>query len=221
MDRLLRLSLASSLALAACHSQVSGSGVLGEEVRTVAPFDAVDISLGIEATVTASAAAQSVILSGDENLLQYVLTTVEAGVLTTGLHGTSGIESIHPLRIVAEAKALHAVRAREAAMVDVKNAGNPSPGFVFNVEATGAGQVQLQGAGGDRLLVNLSNGSGLDAWAYPVNGATVTVGGGSTLRIHSTGDVEGSVSGASRLEITGGGTCAALTLSRDSSCTVH
>ena len=61
-----------------------GNGELGEETRTVAPFDAVDISLGAEATVTANATAQRLTVSVDENLLQYILTPVEDGVLKTG-----------------------------------------------------------------------------------------------------------------------------------------
>jgi hypothetical protein len=217
MNRL-RIGLAASLALTACHPHLVGNGVLGEELRVVAPFDAVDVSLAIEATVTANAPSQRVTLSGDENLLPYVLTPVEAGVLKTRLHGTSGIDSVHPLRLTAQATALHAVRTSEAAIVDVKDAGSAAPGASFEVEASGASHVQLQGTGGPQLLVNLSGASTLDAWAYPVAGATVTVSGASTLRLHVSGDPVGTVSGASRVEITGDGTCAALTVSADSTC---
>jgi hypothetical protein len=218
MNRLLRLGFASTLALSACHPHLAGNGVLGEEVRVVAPFDAVDITLGIQATVTANATTQKVTISGDENLLAYVLTPVEAGVLKTRLHGTSGIEPVLPLRITAQATALQAVHASQAANVDVKGAGDPAPGFVFEVEASEASHVQLQGIGGQQLQVNLSGASGLDAWAYPVAEATVQVSGGSLLRLHSASDPVGSVSGASSVQITGGGRCAALTVGAGSSC---
>jgi hypothetical protein len=217
--RPLRISLALALALTACHPKLMGSGVLGEEVRIVAPFDAVDVSLAIEATVSANAAAQRVIISGDANLLQYVATPVEAEVLRTRLHGTAGIEPVLPLRIAAQATALRAVRATEAAHVDVSGAGDVNPSFVFEVEASGASHVQLRGSGGHHLVVNLSGGSGLDASAYAVDGATLLLGGGSTLRVHSTGDPIGTVSGGSSVQVSGGGSCAALALSGGSTCT--
>jgi hypothetical protein len=218
MRRRLHIALAATLALAACHPNLVGSGVLGEEVRAVAPFDAVDVSLGIEATVAANAAAQKVTISGDANLLQYVRTPVEAEVLYTRLHGTAGIEAVLPIRISAQATALRAVRATEAAHVDVSGAGDLTPGFLFEVEAGGASHVLLQGIGGQQLSVKLSGGSGLDASAYPVAGATLLLSGGSTLRVHSSGDPTGTVSGGSAVQVTGGGRCAALTLSADSSC---
>jgi hypothetical protein len=215
----LPVSLALLAALAACDPHVSGNGELGEETRTVAPFDAVDISLGAEATVTANAAAQRLTVSVDENLLQYILTPVEDGVLQTRLNGVNGIDSVHPLRLVAQAKALHAVRATEAANVDVKGAGQP--GLAFEVEAAGLSNVQLQGPGGERLQVRLTGGSGLDAFAYPVAGANVALSGGSSLRVNSQGDPVGTATDRSHVAITGGGTCAALVRSADSDCVVQ
>jgi hypothetical protein len=220
MNRLLPIGLVSLLALAACNPHVSGNGVLGEEQRTVAPFDGVDISLAAEATITANATTQKLTVSVDENLLQYIVTPVEAGVLKTRLNPiVTGIDSVHPLRIVAQAKALHDVRATEAANVDVKEAGDADPGFTFEVVAAGLSNVQLQGPGGGQLRVNLSGGSGLDAWSYPVAGANVALTGGSSIRINSTTDVVGSAADRSRVEITGGGTCKALALSGASTCT--
>jgi hypothetical protein len=220
MNRLLRISLVSSLALAlsACKVHVSGNGVLGEETRPVDPFTGVDISLGAEATVTANAPTQSVTVSVDENLLQYIRTPVEGGVLELRLSGIEGIDSVHPLRIVAQAKALNSVRATEASNVDVKGAGDPTLGFTFEVVAAGLSYVTLMGPGGDQLQVNLSGGSKLDAWSYPVAGANVALIGGSRLRVHSSSDVLGTVADTSIVEITGGGTCAALVLTGGATC---
>jgi hypothetical protein len=220
MNRLLRISLVSSFALAlgACRPHVSGNGVLGEEQRPVAPFDGVDISLGAEATITANAPTQSVTISVDENLLEYILTPVEGGVLKMRLRGIEGIDSVHPLRIVAQAKVLDYVRATQASNVDVKGAGDPTPGFTFEVVADGLSYVTLMGPGGDQLQVSLSGGSRLDAWSYPVAGASVALTGGSRLRVHSASDVLGTVADTSSVEITGGGHCAALVITGSATC---
>jgi hypothetical protein len=218
MNRPPLLGLAATFLVAACAPNVTGNGVPGAVERAVAPFDAVDISLAIEATVTASAATQRVTLSGDENLLQYVLTPVEGGVLSTRLQDVSGITSIHPLRLIAQVASLRAVRASQAAIVEVRDAGSTDPGFTFEVEASGAGHVLLKGPGGQQLSVVLSGAAGLDATAYPVEGVDAVVSGASTLRVHSSGGVVGSASGASHVEISGGGTCAALVLDLTSTC---
>ncbi len=220
MNRLLRISVISALALSAsaCRPHVSGNGVLGEEQRTVPPFTGVDISLSAEATVTANATTQKLTVSVDENLLQYIDTPVVDGILKTRLKGIDSIDSVHPLRIVAQAKVLTYVRATEASFVDVKGAGDPTAGFTFVVEAGGVSNVQLQGGGGGELNVNLSNHSALDARAYPVAGANVMLTGGSHLQINSIGDVAGAASDASTVEITGTGTCAALALSGGATC---
>lgn len=215
----LAVPIALLAALAACNPHVSGNGELGEETRAVAPFDAVDISLGAEATVTANAAAQQLTVSVDENLLQYVLTPVEGGVLKTRLNGVDGIDSVHPLRLTIQATTLHAVRATEAARIDVKGAGQP--GLAFEVEAASLGNVQLQGPGGELLQARLTGGSGLDAFAYPVAGASVALSGGSSLRVNSRSDPVGTVTDRSHVAITGGGTCAALARSADSDCVVQ
>jgi hypothetical protein len=217
MSRLLRLPLACLLALAACDPHVSGDGVLGEETRNVAPFDEVEASLAFDATVTANADAQQVTVSGDENLLQYVLTPVEGTALKVRLNGIHGIDSVHPLRLIARARSLHAVRVSEAATMDVKGAGDAAPGFTFEVTGTGAGRVQLQGPGGARLVVTLSGASALDAWSYPVAGANVAISGGSTLRVNAA-EVAGTASEGSHVELTGGGSCSDLVLSGGSTC---
>jgi hypothetical protein len=159
-----------------------------------------------------------VTLSGDENLLPYVLTPVESGVLVTRLHDIPGIASVHPLRLIAQVASLHAVRATEAAIVEVQGAGSTDPGFTFDVEAGGAGHVLLQGTGGHQLTVTLSGAAGLDASAYPVDTVAAALSGASTLKVHSGGDVVGTAAGASRVEISGGGTCARLVLDLSSTC---
>jgi hypothetical protein len=222
MKRLIPLCLASTLALAACHAQVEGNGELGTEQRAVAPFDALEVGVGIEATITADAAGQAVTLSGDSNLLQYIQTVVEAGALKVRLHGIDRIDPIIPLRLAVQATALHRLRATEASILVVSGAGSDAADFSFEVEAAGRSNVHLAGPGGQRLLVKLAGVSGLDATGYPVDEANVLVVGGSLLSLRASGDPVGNASDHnSSVVITGGGTCAALALSSGATCQAH
>jgi hypothetical protein len=221
MKRLLPFALASTFALAACHTQVEGNGQLGIEQRPAGPFDEVEVEAGIEAAVTASAAAQALVLSGDSNLLQYIQTVVEGSALKVRLHGVDRIDPIIPLRLTVHATALHRLKAAEASILEVSGAGSDAPGFGFEVEASGRSNVHLAGPGGRRLQVNLSGGAGLDATGYPVAEVNLLVSGGSLLDLHTIADPAGSASAGSRVTVTGGGTCAALVLSGGAICQAH
>jgi len=218
MNLLHRLGLVSTLALLACNPQVQGNGELAVEHRSVTPFDEVEVSLGIEAALTANAALQPIALSGDSNLLPFVLTPVEAGVLKTRLRVVSGIDPVNPLRLVAQGAALRRVMASQASIVDVEGAGSAAEGFTFEVEAEGQSSVQLAGPGGPRLQVKLSGGSGLDASGYPVAGVDLLLTGGSRLQVRTGGALAGSAADKSSVVVTGGGSCAGLVLSGAATC---
>jgi len=218
MNRLPRLGLVSTLALLACDPRVQGNGEPGVEHRAVAPFEEVEVSLGIEAALTSNAAQQPIALSGDSNLLPFIVTPVEAGVLKTRLRVVSGVDPVNPLRLVAQDAVLRRVKATEASIVDVKGAGSAAEGFSFEVEAEGQSSVQLAGSGGHRLQVNLSGGSALDASDYPVAAAEVLLSGGSSLKVRTSGALAGSAADKSSVVVTGGGSCAGLVLSGAATC---
>jgi hypothetical protein len=218
MNLLHRLGLVSTLALLACDAKVQGNGEQGVEHRSVAPFDEVEVSLGIEATLTANAEQQPIALSGDSNLLPFISTPVEAGVLKTRLRVISGIDPVTPLRLVAQDALLRRVKASEAAIVEVKGAGSAAEGFAFEVEAEGQSSVQLGGSGAHLLQVKLSGGSALDASGWPAGGANVLLTGGSRLQVRTSGELVGTAADKSSVVVTGGGSCAGLLLSGAATC---
>jgi hypothetical protein len=215
MPRPLRLlpALLALASLSACDTFVAGNGVFREETRVVDPFDGLDIGFGIETTVTAGAATRSVVISGDENVIQYIDTRVEGGILVTRLSGTGDFSSVHPVRLVISTPELASVRAFGDARVDVIGAAAPA----FAVEGVERSVVTLAGAGGASLSVVLDGGARLDAHGYPVDTADLTLAGASRAHVHADGDVTGTAEGQSVVEVEGGGACLVI-LSGGSSC---
>lgn len=207
------ITAAASLLLIAasgCDSAVHGSGVFGEEARSVPPFDGVSIGLGIEANVRASAAAQSVVLSGDENVLPYIATRVVDGVLVAELDGTGGVESVHQLGLAIDTPTLVRITAREGAVVDAQSVDAES----FMVSARDRSAVVLAAVDGllaTSLTLTAEGSSTVDAVAYPALGAVVVLSGGARAELFVTGSVTGAVSEGSTLTIRGGGACAVTT----------
>ena len=218
MNHLHRLGLASTLALLACDPRVQGNGELAVEHRSVAPFEEVEVSLGIEAALTSNAAPQPIALSGDSNLLTFIATPVEDGGLKTRLRVVSGFDPVNPLRLVAQGEALRRVKASAASIVEVAGAGSAAEGFTFEVEAEGQSSVRLAGPGGHRLQVKLSGGSALDASGWPAAGAELLLTGGSRLQVRTGGALAGSAADGSSVVVTGGGSCAGLALVGAATC---
>jgi hypothetical protein len=194
---------------------VEGNGVLGEDRRALPAFGGLEISDGIQALVAAGAPEQSVVVKGDENVLEYVETLVEQ----RAPHGAVLIvridqqyQSTNALQVLVGSPAFAFVRAEDASPVTVSGAAAP----VFTVEASDGSLVALAGAGGERLAVTLSGGqhggARLDARGYPVAEADVSISAGASVALRASSSVEGTAAGAgSRVENEGDGACTVAT----------
>ena len=211
------LALAGALALAACDSKVEGNGVFAERTVPVAAFDQVEVGDRIQATVLAGHDHLEAVISGDENVVEYVELTVVGGKLVSSLG--IGVDShVHPLRLRLSTPRLSGAVAFGQAQVAVTGAAAST----FTASARSQGQVGLAGTGGEALVAQVSGGAFLYATGYPVTRAEVVATDGATVLLHSSGPVTGQVSGGgagpSRVEIEGGGACTA-TVQPGSTCT--
>lgn len=202
--------LGALAALPGCEPWVIGNGVFKEETRPVAPFTAVSVQDGIEVQVAAGSAQRSLKVSGDENVLEHVKTSVKSEASGPTLVVESDIlnlETTLPLLVTVTTPALVAATATEDAILAVTGVAGPD----FAVTAASGAAVTLAGAGGEHILVTLSGGEGggatLDARSYIVNTAEVTLSGGSLAQLHVDGLVTGTASERSTIENLGEGTC--------------
>jgi Putative auto-transporter adhesin, head GIN domain len=203
---------ALAAALSACEPYVEGNGKRGEQARDVPAFVGLEISDGIQGFVAADAAARSVRVVGDENVLDHVETTVQDRPPhgpTLVVSTSSSYQSVHPLQVYVEVPALGYVAASAASPVTVTGATADA----FTVVASDGSIVSLDGAGGTHLTVTLGGGqhggARLDARDYPVQQAAVSVSGGAVASVDASAAVQGSADGAgTRVENTGDGACA-------------
>jgi hypothetical protein len=214
-------------ALTACEPYVQGNGVYLEEDRSggIAPFVGIRVEDGIQATVTAGAAAQSVVVSGDANVVPYIKAEVRAievrgaplAVLFITLDPPGDDYGVTiPPRAVVRATELGYVAATEASKVNVFDAAAPS----MVVDGQGGSEVTLRGAGGESLHATLVAAS-LDAGSYAVDLAEVSLAGGSRAELHAQGTVTGDAQGASAVDnLLGSGTCD-VTLDETSTLACH
>jgi len=200
--------------LAGCQPYVQGNGVYLEERRSnVASFAGLHVESGVEVTVTAGAAVQSVTVSGDANVVPFIETQVQTDGGRQVLHVwiSTAFGGTIPPRAVVEVPSFEYVLATEASRVNAKKVAATS----FVVVADQGSNVVLEGAAapaGESMDVKLSTRALLDATAYAVSRtASVDLTSASIARLHSDGPVTGTVTGGSQLDnLHGTGSCSAV-----------
>ncbi|HUL60862.1 MAG TPA: hypothetical protein VLU43_16395 [Anaeromyxobacteraceae bacterium] len=221
-SRALRLAL-PLLALAACSTQVNGSGSYGQVrydglpavhgVRLDGKIGQMEVRVGV-----ASAGSQSVVLSGDENIVHYYvkLAVTPDGILLANLDGVDSVTPTMPLRIDATVVAFDTVDVTANASVEVAGAAADT----FHVAADERSTVKLAGSGGNILDATLEDGSRLDARSYPATGVQLDVSASDAVVTLATSvPVTGQASGTSELQVFGSVTgCSAIALTPPATC---
>jgi Putative auto-transporter adhesin, head GIN domain len=206
-------ALIAALSGAGCAPYLQGNGLPSTETRQVSPFGGVSVGDAIALEVTCGA-AQSVMVSGDQNVLPHILTDVrvdpEHGAILEVSSDVKSFASETPLRVVVSMPALSFAAATGLASVVATSVASAA----LEADASGGGWVRLSGSGGASLAVRATAGS-VDARAYPVDDADVTLASGALADLAVRARVSGNASGASTLQNFGTATCD-VTASNDS-----
>ncbi|MFO0552517.1 MAG: head GIN domain-containing protein [Polyangiaceae bacterium] len=196
------IRLASSLfalglgigALTGCET-VYGSGRSETQERDVQAFTKVEVSAGLEAHVT-QGATQSVVITGDDNIVPTISTEVRNGVLF--IEPAVDFDPRLPLEIEVVAPSLEgaSLRAGGALWID----GLDAPTFELSCEA--GGEVMASGHV-DRLTVSLSAGGDIDA--VDIDSPRVVLRGeaGGEMSVTATDRVEGHVESGATARVFG------------------
>ncbi len=131
MKRLTMLSIGLAIGLAGCiiigvPSNIKGSGTAKTETRTLSSFNALDVEYA-GAIEVRSQGQESLTVSGDDNIIQFITTEVKNGTLY--IRGTKGYSPQQKLQIIVSTP-------------DVKR-------FVFD----GVGEANLSNIKNDRLEI--------------------------------------------------------------------
>jgi hypothetical protein len=164
------------MSIAACGPV--GSGDLVSEEREVGEFEGIHVSGGIDLDLTVDpAAAVSVTVVYDDNLLERIETEVEGTTLVIRSRGSYSVSG--PGRLV-----------------------EVTTPVLEELAASGGSDVNGSGTL-DMLLIAASGGSDLDLSDLVAGSVSVNASGGSDVTVNVTEEVVGSASGGSDLTILG------------------
>ncbi len=177
------------------QSRIKGSGVIRTEERNASDFTGVDVG-GVFQVEIIAGKDFSVAVEGDDNLLQYITTEVNGGVLH--IETTERINSESPLRILISAPDIESINASGASKISLAGVKNSS----LEIDTSGASKLKVEGETGD-IRVEVSGASSIDAESLKAKTAEVEASGASSVRVFVTDRLVSDASGASKVSYTG------------------
>jgi len=173
-------------------NSVRGSGTVVTEERQVSGFERVELS-GIGALVIEVGSEETLVIEAEDNLLEYIETTVRGDTLEIGSRERTNLQPTEPISYYLTVKSLDSISVSGLGNVVV-------PGLEatrFSVDISGAGDVNLESLDAERLDISISGlGSlGIDAGQVSEQSIDLSGSGGYNGRNLESADAEIYVSG--------------------------
>ncbi|MEP6705680.1 MAG: head GIN domain-containing protein, partial [Acidobacteriota bacterium] len=176
-------------------SKIKGSAVAGSETRSVTDFKGIDVGGVFRVEVTAGQEF-SLEVEADDNLLPYIKTKVDNGVLH--IETTQRIDSQTPMVVRVSAPDITSVEVSGVAKVELAGVKNSS----LEIDTSGASKLKIEGET-SHVQVEVSGSSSVDAESLKARTAAVDASGASHVSIFVTERLVSDASGASQIAYSG------------------
>jgi hypothetical protein len=174
---------------------VHGSGISKTETRNVASFSKIELSGSPDVEVTVGPAV-SVSVTGDDNVLPLIETTVSGDTLS--IDSKSSYSTSLGVKVKITAPTIEGVSVSGSG--DIRVTG--LKGDAMDTGITGSGNVDLSGAV-ERLKAHITGSGDLRAGDLAAKNVHVTVTGSGDATVRATEELEGSVTGSGDIHYTG------------------
>ena len=225
MRRFTILSILLFMLLSSCHflggKRIRGNGRITTQSRTVNPFTNVDVRGGIDVYVRQDSVS-SVKIEADENLLEYVQVTVDAGTLDIREERGFNLRSTRGIKVFVSGPSFKHFEASGACDIYSENQLNsPEPISIdlsgacdvkmdlktpaINVELSGAGKITLKGETKD-FDVDGSGSTDVKCFELMTENTHVELSGAGDAEVFASVKLDVQVSGAADVKYKGNAT---------------
>ena len=177
------------------NTGIKGSGNSASEKRSIDGFKSVDVGGVFHVDITAGKDFE-IEITGDDNLLQYVETRVESGVLK--ISSSERIKSHKGINVRISAPNIEELDASGASKVNLSGVKNSA----LTIDTSGASKINLSGETSS-LTIDVSGASAIDAQGLKAENATVDASGASRVEVFVTDRLMSEASGASKIAYLG------------------
>lgn len=172
-------------------SSKKGSGIEGTMEKDISPFNKVKVSGAIRVNIVCGQ-TESVTVTGDDNLLEYVEIKVLNEVLS--IQTTRQVRPKAGLEVRVSAKALELLKISGAVKADVSFIDNDR----FALKAIGASEVSLSGNCAEAVM-KLAGAGKLNAEDFACNVINLTLSGAAKSTVYASEEISVTISGAGKV----------------------
>ena len=178
-------------------TRVTGSGKVVNETRNVSGFDGL-IIVGVGKINIDRTGTESLSITTDDNLLQYIHTEVRGGKLVIEFGPKITLDRVSDLSFNLTAKDLNSLQVTGAASIDATNLQSD----LMTVNLEGVGAAHLAGKV-DQLTVSLKGATEFNSENMQAQRATVSNDGISAAVVRVSDSLEATLSGIGTIEYIG------------------
>lgn len=194
-----RIILAALIALASFSActvwGVRGNGKMKEQGRNVEEFSRIDAGGAFTINIYVGK-APSLKINAEENLLQYIKTSVKGGTLY--IDSKKNLNPKKEIEINITTPSLSSLEVSGANNVDVVGINERE----FSVSLSGAGNVDLKGIA-ERVRAELSGAGNIDARELKAKDVVISVSGAASADVFAKETLDASVSGVGSIDYYG------------------
>lgn len=177
------------------RDQVSGSGVIKTEKRTISAFNAIDTSGAFDIEI-ACQKEPSLELEGDDNLLPLIKTEVRGNTLYINSEKSFSVKKNLRVRIsVTNIEGISSSGAGNLRVAAVKNEK-------LKIDSSGASNIEISGET-KRLDMDLSGASKVDTESLRAERVTIDMSGAGKANVYASEELNAEVSGVGSVTYTG------------------
>lgn len=200
-----------SIVVGGSGPRVEGSGNVIEETRSVGPFSGLIVTGPVDVRLKA-AAADRVVLHGDDNILPLIETRIEDGKLVVGTAPNTSFRTRNSLYATVEFRELSSVLIRGSGDVRADRIKSP----IFDTTIRGSGDVVIDSLESDAVALSISGSGDFTASGRTDKLGVVIIGSGdvrvdklesteAAVRIRGSGDVRLHAVTSLQVDIAGSG----------------
>lgn len=212
-------TIAAAIMLSGCYFESeSGSGNIETQKRTLEPFTAIEASSSIDVEIKSGPNAVEV--EADDNIMQYVKTTVSGNTLHLGIESGVSLRNAH-IKIYVAAPQIERLQARASSSIKaidvikssnmVRFDANSSADIEAEVdapsveaEASSSGSIVLSGRT-KNYRAQVSSSGDIKSFDLMSETTTVSASSSGTAEVHASVALNAKASSSGDVEYAGGG----------------
>jgi len=178
-------------------NSLHGSGNVKTEARTVKGFDRVDVS-GSAKLIIEQGESESLTITADDNLLDYLTSDVEGSKLILGVKSGNSLQPTAPITYKLIVKKLNAIGASGSITVDAKDIQTDS----LTVAVSGSGELSISGNSNEQKIA-ISGSANYKAESFSTKDTSISISGSGKAVLAASNRLDVEVSGAGEVRYIG------------------